>query len=148
VGAFLLPTARKMGGTMQLNHHMFFFEWQMLHDATRPKDLTDHWKVDGVEWEREEHSFLSQHYSTHIHVHRLTNRRGEKIDWQLMVVIEDWWGPDRKSPIRSTRWCKNIIGDSKKIVTWLKKQDSKLEANQASDNPKYVNMPEEKIAPN
>ncbi len=57
-------------------------------------------------------------------VHRLEHRNGGKIDWQIMVVIERWWGPDRNKGIRDISWCKLISGRADRVLTWLRKQES------------------------
>jgi hypothetical protein len=58
-------------------------------------------------------------------VHRLERKSGSKIDWQIMVVIERWWGPDRDKGIRDTSWCKLITGRADRVLAWLRKQETR-----------------------
>jgi hypothetical protein len=106
-----------------LNSRSFFLQWQMLCAASNPGQRKDRWQVGAVDWTRERHSFCGVHYAASLDVHRLKHRSSGKIDWQLMVVIEQWWGPDRARGIRSSSWCKALSGKPDQIVAWLKRQD-------------------------
>ena len=107
-----------------LNSRSFFLQWNLLCAETNPGQRKDRWQVDGVDWAKERHSYWGEHYSMHLDVHRLTYRRGSKTDWELLVVTEQWWGPDRQKGIRNTNWCKAICGKPEQILAWLKKQDA------------------------
>jgi hypothetical protein len=101
----------------------FLFQWQLLYAASNPGQRKDKWHVDGVDWTRERLSFWGTDYSVTLEVHQLKHQRGGKIDWQLMVVIESWWGPDRQKAIRSSTWNKIMSGKADQILAWLKRQD-------------------------
>lgn len=47
-----------------------------------------------------------------------------KIDWQIMVVIERWWGPDKDKGIRDISWCKLVSGRADRVLSWLRKQET------------------------
>lgn len=107
---------------MHLNSRSFFLHWQMIYAASNPGQRKDSWHVDGANWVKERHSYWGEHHSVNFDVHRLEYRRGTKIEWQLLVILEQWWGPDRKKGIRSSSWCKAIKGKPEQILSWLKKQ--------------------------
>jgi hypothetical protein len=95
----------------------------MLYAASNPGHRKDAWLIDGVQWVKERNTHWSEHYSVSMEIHRLAYQNGTKTDWQLMVVIEQWWGPDRDKAIRYTSWLKVIAGKSDQILKWMKKQD-------------------------
>ena len=106
-----------------LHSHSFFWQWQTLYASSNPGHLKDRWKIDGVDWSRERHIYWSDQYSMHLEVHRLERKSGDKLEWQLLVVIERWWGSDRQKSIRDSSWCKLIQGRADRVLAWLQKQD-------------------------
>jgi len=107
-----------------LNSRAFFRQWQMLYDASNPDHLKDRWKVDGIDWTKERHAYWGENYSTQYEVHRLVHWEGRELEWQLLVVVERWWGPDRKTCIRNVSWCRAVSGKSDKVRAWFKKRSA------------------------
>ena len=108
-----------------LNSRSFFWAWQTLYGASNPGHLKEHWRVDGVEWRKERHAYWGLHYSVQHEVHRLEHRNGDKNDWELLIVVERWWGADREKSIRDTSWCRVLRGRPDRIVAWIKKQGAR-----------------------
>lgn len=108
-----------------LNSRSFFWAWQTLYGASNPGHLKDHWQVDGVDWTKERHAYWGEHYSVQHEVHRLQYRHGSKVEWELLVVVERWWGPDREKAIRDTCWCRAINGRPDRILAWFRKQEAR-----------------------
>ena len=107
-----------------LHTRNFFWQWSAIYAASNPGHLKDHWEIDGVTWTKERHAYWGNEYSVQVEVHRLERKTGMKVDWRIMVVIERWWGPDREKDIRSTSWCKLIIGRADRVLSWLRKQET------------------------
>jgi hypothetical protein len=106
-----------------LNSRSFFWQWRAVYASSNPGQLKDRWEVGGVEWSRERHTYWGGHYSVQLEIHRLEQRRGAAPHWQLLVVIERWWGPDRDKSIRDTAWCKLISGKADQVRAWLRQQE-------------------------
>jgi hypothetical protein len=108
-----------------LHTRSFFWQWHAAYAASNPGHGKDHWQVDGVSWTKERHAYWGEHYSMQHEVHRLDHRSGGKVDWQIMVVIERWWGPERDKGIRDISWCKLISGRADRVLSWLSKQEGR-----------------------
>lgn len=106
-----------------LNNRSFFWQWQTVYASSNPGHQKDRWKIDGVDWTKERHAYWGDQYSVSLEVHRLEYRRNDNVEWQLLVVIERWWGPDRQKGIRDTTWCKLISGRADRVRAWLRKQE-------------------------
>ncbi|HUK09006.1 MAG TPA: hypothetical protein VLX09_14120 [Stellaceae bacterium] len=120
-----------------LNSRSFVWAWQALYGASNPNHLKDHWRVDGVEWRKERHAYWGVDYSVQHEVHRLEYRHGNKQDWELLVVVERWWGADRDKSIRDICWARAITGRPDRILAWLRKQGARqppIEATTAASN--------------
>jgi hypothetical protein len=117
-----------------LNSHSFFWQWEAVYAASNPGHLQDRWTVDGVDWIKERHAYWGDQYSVQLEVHRLVYRRNNKLEWQLLVVIERWWGPDRQAGIRNTSWCKLICGKADGVLAWLRKQQTQRTPSVAGAN--------------
>jgi hypothetical protein len=89
-----------------------------------PDHLKDRWKVDGIDWTKERHAYWGENYSTQYEVHRLVHWEGRELTWQLLVVVERWWGPDRKRCIRNVSWCRAVSGKPDKVLAWFKKRSA------------------------
>jgi hypothetical protein len=107
-----------------LNTRSFFARWHALHAASNPGLRKDRWEVDGVEWTKERHSFWGERYSFQFEVHRMAHRYGSRHGWALLVVIERWWGPNRKASLREAYWCRRVAGTAESISAWLRKQQT------------------------
>ena len=53
----------------------------------------------------------------------MERKSASEVDWEILVVIERWWGPDREKHIRYSSWCKLIRGRAERVLAWLRKQD-------------------------
>ena len=116
-----------------LNNRAFFLQWELLYAATNPGYRKDQWDVGGVEWNKDRHSYWGEHYSVSLDVHRLICRQKGGGAWQLLVVAETWWGPDRDRSIRNTRWCKVLAGTSQQISEWVRQQAAAMSSAGSSD---------------
>lgn len=108
-----------------LHTRNFFWQWHAVYAASNPGHAKDHWQVEDVSWTKQRHVYWGEHYSMQQEVHRLERKTGSKIDWQIMVVTERWWGPDRDKGIRDTSWCKLITGRADRVLAWLRKQEAR-----------------------
>jgi hypothetical protein len=99
--------------------------FDLLVASSNPGMKRTRWTHDGVEFERERHSFSSSRHGIVIEVFTLT-RPGRR-DWSLMVTKEYWWaGPDAK-PFKNLRWARPLGGERVDLFTWLRAQEAALE---------------------
>jgi hypothetical protein len=106
-----------------LNSRTFFWRWQALYAATNPGRDKERWEVDGALWTKERHAYWGGGYSFQLEIHRLERRSGAKLEWQILVATERWWGPDREQSVRDVSWCKLIAGRADRVLAWLRKQE-------------------------
>ena len=107
-----------------LHSRSFFWQWQAVYAASNPGRDKDRWEIDGVAWTKERHAHWGNDYSFQLEIHRLERRTGAKVEWQILVVTERWWGPDREKSVRDTAWCTLISGRAERVLQWLRKQDA------------------------
>ena len=103
----------------------FFRMFDLLVSSSNPGMKRSRWTHDGVEFERERHSFTSSRHGIVIEIFTLTRlgRRG----WSLMVTKEYWWaGPDA-TPFKNLRWARALSGERGDLFAWLRAQEAALE---------------------
>jgi hypothetical protein len=76
----------------------FFRMFDLLVSAVNPGLKLTRWTHDGVNFERERHSFTGPRHSVTIDIFTLT--RGGCHGWSLMVTKEYWWAGAEGSRIR------------------------------------------------
>ena len=106
-----------------LHSPSFFWQWQAVYASSNPGHRKDSWEIDGVLWTKERHAYWGDQYSVQLEVHRMERKSASEVDWEILVVIERWWGPDREKYIRYSSWCKLIRGRAERVLAWLRKQD-------------------------
>jgi hypothetical protein len=103
----------------------FFRMFDLLLSTSNPGLRLTRWNYDGVEFERERHSFTGPRHGLTIEIVTLTRagRRG----WSLMVTKEYWWvGPDSKA-FKNLRWARPLSGQRSELMGWLRAQEAALE---------------------
>lgn len=123
-----------------LHTRNFFWQWHAVYAASNPGHAKDHWQVGDVSWTKQRHVYWGEHYSMQQEVHRLERTTGSKIEWQIMVVTERWWGPDRDKGIRDTSWCKLITGRADRVLAWLRKQEARQSSVPLSEGAEDVSQ--------
>jgi hypothetical protein len=103
----------------------FFRVFDLLLGTTNPGLKLSSWTRDGVEWERERHSFMGPKHGQTIEIVTLTRpgRRG----WSVMIVKEYWWVGKESKAVKSVRWAKPIEGQRCDIMNWFRAQEAKLD---------------------
>lgn len=103
----------------------FFRMFDLLVSTSNPGMKRTRWTHDGVDFERERHSFTSSRHGIVIEIFTLT--RGGRHGWSLMVTKEYWWaGPDA-TPFKNLRWARPLSGERSDLFTWLRAQEAALE---------------------
>lgn len=103
----------------------FFRMLDLLLSTTNPGLKRLRWTHEGVEFERERHSFSSSRHGIVIEIFTLT--RSGRHGWSLMVTKEYWWvGPDAK-PLKNLRWARPLSGERSDLFSWLRAQEAALE---------------------
>jgi hypothetical protein len=108
-----------------LQRPSFFRMFDLLLSATNPGFKLPRWKHDGVEFERERHSFSSPRHGLTIEIITLTRsgRRG----WSLMVTKEYWWVGTESKAFKNLRWARPLGGQRSDLFAWLRAQEADLE---------------------
>jgi hypothetical protein len=103
----------------------FFRVFDLLLGTTNPGLKLSTWTRDGVDWERERHSFMGAKHGQTIEIVTLTKpgRRG----WSVMIVKEYWWVGKENKAVKSLRWAKPIDGQRSDIMNWFRAQEAKLD---------------------
>jgi hypothetical protein len=99
--------------------------FDLLLSSTNPGMKRSRWTHEGVDFERERHSFTSSRHGIVVEIFTLSRngRRG----WSLMVTKEYWWaGPDAK-PFKNLRWARPLSGERSDLFAWLRAQEAALE---------------------
>ena len=103
----------------------FFRTFDLLLAANNPGMTLTKWSHDGVDWERERHSFTGRNHGFAVEVATLT--RSGRQGWTLMVVKEFWWVGSHGKDIRSTRWAHLMSGRRNDALGWMREQERNFE---------------------
>jgi hypothetical protein len=108
-----------------LQRPSFFRMFDLLLSTTNPGFKLTRWTHDGVEFERERHSFTSPRHGLTIEIITLTRsgRRG----WSLMVTKEYWWAGAESKAFKNLRWARPLGGLRSDLFAWLRAQEAALE---------------------
>ena len=100
----------------------FFRAFDLVVGRSNPALKRAHWSCDGVNFERERHSFAGSKHALAIEIFTLTRpgRRG----WSLMVVKEYWWVGDDSTALKNLRWARPIHGRRGDILAWLRSEEN------------------------
>jgi hypothetical protein len=99
----------------------FFRTFDLLLAATNPGLKLSRWAQDGVDWERERHSFTGRAHGFAVEV--VTMTRSGRQGWTLMVVKEFWWAGNQGKDIRGTRWAHLMSGRRTDALDWMREQE-------------------------
>jgi hypothetical protein len=106
-----------------LSQPSFFRVLDLLVSLTNPGLKRSRWTHDGVDLQRERHTFTGPKHGLAIDVFTVTqtDRRG----WSLIVGKEYWWlGEDGKT-MRSFHWVRHTNGQRGDILAWFRAQEAK-----------------------
>ncbi|WP_230646779.1 hypothetical protein [Bradyrhizobium sp. Leaf401] len=111
----------------------FFRMFDLLITSTNPGMKRSRWTHDGVEFERERHSFSSSRHGIVIEIFTLSRpgRRG----WSLMVTKEYWWAGPEATPFKNLRWARPLGGQRSDLFDWLRAQEAALERSLSLEMP-------------
>lgn len=113
------------GAVRSLARPSFFRMFDLLVSTSNPGMKRTRWTHDGVEFERERHSFTSSRHGIVIEIFTLT--RGGRRGWSLMVTKEYWWAGPEATPFKNLRWARPLSGQRGDLFTWLRTQEAALE---------------------
>jgi hypothetical protein len=103
----------------------FFRMFDLLLSTTNPGSKLTRWTHDGVEFERERHSYSGPKHGLTIDIFVLT--RAGRHGWSLMVTKEYWWGGPKSEPFKDLRWARPLSGQRSDLFAWLRAQEAALE---------------------
>ncbi len=110
----------------------FFRMFDLLVSTVNPGLKLTRWTHDGVNFERERHSFTGPRHSVTVDIFTLT--RGGRRGWSLMVTKEYWWaGPEGKA-FKNSRWARPLGGQRSDLFAWLRKHEAALDASSSFTN--------------
>jgi hypothetical protein len=104
----------------------FFRLFDLLASHTNPGLKLSRWMFDGVEFERERHSFMGPRHGVAIEIFTLI--RGGRRGWALMVTKEYWWIGEESRALKNLRWARATSGQRSDIMAWLRAQETALES--------------------
>jgi hypothetical protein len=110
----------------------FFRMFDLLVNTLNPGLKLTRWRHDGVDFERERHSFSGPRHSLTIDIFTLT--RGGRRGWSLMVTKEYWWAGAEGKAFKNSRWARPLGGQRSDLFVWLKKQEAALDASSSFTN--------------
>ena len=114
-----------------LQRPSFFRMFDLLLGTTNPGFKLTRWTHDGVEFERERHSFSSPRHGLTIEIVTLT-RSGRRA-WSLMVTKEYWWAGTESKAFKNLRWARPLGGQRGDLFAWLRVQEAALERASISE---------------
>ena len=82
------------------------------------------WSIDGVDWQRERHSYAGASHGFTVEV--TTGRRSGTAPWTMLVVKEYWRDAGGES-MKSPQWAHIEAGSRADVVAWLERQERNLE---------------------
>lgn len=102
----------------------FFRIVDRLLEAGTSRTPRTSWSIDGVEWQRERHSYAGTSHGFTIEVTRGT--RAAKPGWTL-VVVKEYWRDAGGESMKSPQWAHIEAGSRADVVAWLERQERNLE---------------------
>jgi hypothetical protein len=114
-----------IGPMKSLVRPSFFRVFDLLLSTTNPGMKLARWTYDGVEFERERHSFTGPNHGLAVDIVTLTRpgRRG----WKLMVTKEYWWAGTESKPLKNLHWARATAGQRNDVLAWMRAQETALE---------------------
>jgi len=106
----------------------FFRLFDRLLGASNPRLMRTQWEVDGVECQRERHSFSGPAHG--FAMETFTLMRPGRQGWRLLVVKEYWWLAGKDTPLKTLQWAKLVSGRRSDAIAWLAERQSSLERRQ------------------
>jgi hypothetical protein len=98
----------------------FFRIVDRLFGAGAPRGQTARWSLDGVEWQRERHSFSG---ISHGFIVEVTTGISRRPAWTLIIVKEYWQKGEAGEGFKSQQWAHLVAGRRADAVAWLKRQE-------------------------
>lgn len=111
----------------------FFRLFDLMVSTTNPGLRRSRWTFDGVEFEREKHTFMGPRHGVAIEIFTLT-RRGRR-GWTLMVTKEYWWVGEESRALKNLRWARPTSGQRSDVMAWLRAQEAALERSLSVADP-------------
>jgi hypothetical protein len=103
----------------------FFRLFDLLLSESNPGLKSARWTFEGVEFERERHSFNGPKHGLVLEIFTLT-RQGRR-GWSVMVIKEYWWAGAESRALKNLRWARPTSGSRSDIMSWLRAQEAALE---------------------
>jgi hypothetical protein len=103
----------------------FFRVFDLLISLTNPGLKRARWAHDGVNFERDRHTFTAATHGFAIDVFTLT-RPGSR-GWSLIVAKEYWWLDEAGKSTKSLQWARPTGGQRTEILRWFEAQKASTE---------------------
>ena len=81
------------------------------------------WSIDGVEWQRERHSYAGASHGFTVEV--TTGRATGAAPWTL-IVVKEYWRSGRGEELKSHQWAHIEVGRRADVVVWLERQERRM----------------------
>lgn len=83
-----------------------------------------HWSIDGVDWQRERHSYSGSSHGFSVEV--TTATKAPSPGW-VLTIVKEYWRDSNGQSTRTLQWAHIEKGNRNDIVGWLQRQERKLE---------------------
>ncbi|MDB5490140.1 MAG: hypothetical protein JWQ58_3855 [Reyranella sp.] len=81
------------------------------------------WCVEGVEWQRERHSYAGASHGFTVEV--TTGRATGTAPW-VLIVVKEYWRSGQGEELKSHQWAHIEVGRRADVVDWLDRQERRL----------------------
>ena len=109
----------------------FFRLFDLLLGETNPGLKRSRWTFEGVEFERERHSFMGPKHGVALEIFTLTH--GGRRGWTLMVTKEYWWVGEESKALKNLRWARPTSGQRSDIIAWFRERETALDRQSSSN---------------
>jgi hypothetical protein len=109
---------------LRIGDASFFRIVDRLLSAGTTRTPKTHWSIDGVEWQRERHSYSGATHGFTIEV--TTGNCSERPGW-ILRVVKEYWRDGQGESTRDLHWAQVEAGSRAEIVAWLKRQERSFE---------------------
>lgn len=105
----------------------FFRIVDRLLEPGTTRTLKTQWSIDGVEWQRERHSYAgaSHGFTVEVTTGRAVGDRGGTAPW-VLIVVKEYWRSGRGEELKSHQWAHIEEGRRADVVDWLERQERRL----------------------
>lgn len=101
----------------------FFRIVDRLLDAGTTRTPKVRWTIDGVDWQRERHSYAGTSHGFSVEV--TTGKKTTAPSW-TMIVVKEYWRSGHGEDLKVLQWAHIEAGSRAEVVAWLGRQERRM----------------------